>query len=242
MECIHLLIQVAVLKVQKTKGVEVKVSTAFHFHLTHPVKLRAWSLLTTITLQVLFGDPAVLQNVPELHLWHISAFQRAACPIAPWLGHRGSPSGLTRREGARGCWSSLAHKPGLNAALTFWHLAFVLEPTIGRRIPLPSSTPLLSWRAVVLNHTHTFPGFQLKNHLCFHSYCAYWKAVWSIIPFPSQNCSISAVQRTLPLETPPILRGWKCNSQPVSLCREMFGKVFPQSPSGFLTPCAALAV
>lgn len=42
MEYIHLLIQVAVLKVEKTKGVEVKVSTALHFHLTDPVKPRVW--------------------------------------------------------------------------------------------------------------------------------------------------------------------------------------------------------
>lgn len=42
MECIHLLIHVAVLQVEKTKGVEVKVSPAFHFHLAHPVKPRAW--------------------------------------------------------------------------------------------------------------------------------------------------------------------------------------------------------
>lgn len=73
MECIHLLIQVAVLKLQKAKGVEVKVSTAFHFHLTHPVK-------PTITLQVSFGDPAVLQNVPELHLWNSSASREQSAP------------------------------------------------------------------------------------------------------------------------------------------------------------------
>lgn len=101
MERIHLLIQVAVLKVQKTKGVEVKVSTAFHFHLTHPVKPRAWSLLTTITLQVLFGDPAVLQNVPELHLWHISAFQRAVSH-SPLAGAQGQPFWANTEGGCQG--------------------------------------------------------------------------------------------------------------------------------------------
>lgn len=123
-------------------------------------------------------------------------FLESRVPHSPWAGHRCSPSGLTEREGARGCWSSPAHKPGLSAALNFWHLACVWEPTSGRRIPLSSPTPLLSQRAVVLNHTHRFADFQLKNHLHFHSYCAYWKVVWSIIPFPSQNCSTSAVQRT----------------------------------------------
>lgn len=127
---------------------------------------------------------------------HPLAFPRAEC-LSPWAGHRCSSSGLTGREGARGCWSSLAHKPGLSAAVTFWQLVFVWEPTRRRRIPLSGSTPWLSQRAVVmLNETHRFAGFQLKNHLHFHTYCTYWKAVWSIIPFPSQNCSSSAVQRT----------------------------------------------
>lgn len=82
-------------------------------------------------------------------------FQRAECPTASWLGHRCSPSGLRGRGGARGCWSSLAHKPGLSGALTFWHFAFVWEPTTGRRIPLPSPTPLLSegqWCWITFTH------------------------------------------------------------------------------------------
>lgn len=174
----------------------MKVSTALHFHLTDPVKPRVWmSANHYYTAGCIWWPSSIAKYARASSVEHVLAFQRAECLTAPELGHRCSPSELTGREGARGCWGSPDHMPGLSAALTFQHLAFVWEPTSGRRIPLSSPTPL-SQRAVVLNHTHKFAGFQLKNYLGFHTYCAFWKAVWSIIPFPCQNCSVSAVQRT----------------------------------------------
>lgn len=92
MECIHLLIQVAELKVQKTKGVEVKVSTAFHFHLTDPVKPRAWmSANHYYTAGCILWPSSIAEYARASSAEPLLAFQRAECLPAPGLTGREVP-------------------------------------------------------------------------------------------------------------------------------------------------------